>query len=191
MFDTKKLTVLDLLMMAGYKSHDIIGRSGRSITFTLNGEKQIVRGTPAIPSELTVNGSPSSIEARVSQGDVIMLKPAENGVNAELTITDIAGDLTPKHITIDEIDYTVGTEVTVGGKPVSGDYKIQNFDNVEVTSVATLGDLLMLLGIEADCSMGSVTITTTEDLDKISFDLSADMGDVTVNGKNQGNKYVR
>lgn len=149
-FDTKKLTVLDLLMMAGYKSHDIIGRSGRSITFTLNGEKQIVRGTPAIPSELTVNGSPSSIEARVSQGDVIMLKPAENGVNAELTITDIAGDLTPKHITIDEIDYTVGTEVTVGGKPVSGDYKIQNFDNVEVTSVATLGDLLMLLGIEAD-----------------------------------------
>lgn len=45
--------------------------------------------------------------------------------------------------------------------------------------------------IEADCSMGSITITTTGDLDKISFDLSADMGDVTVNGKDQGNKYVR
>lgn len=149
-FDTRKLTVLDLLMMAGYKSHHIIGRSGRSITFTLNGEKQTVRGTPALPSELTVNGSPSSIEAAVTQGDVICLKPAENGVNAQLSISDIAGDLTVKHISVDEIDYTVGTEVFVNGEPVSGDYMVQNFDKVEVSSVSTLGDLLKRLGISSE-----------------------------------------
>ena len=107
--------------------------------------------------------------------------------NSEFGVIDIAADM--GSITLDNVIFSQGScEADMGSIEMTG----ASFERVVCT--ADMGSIDIdgsFEDIEADCSMGSVTITTTEDLDKISFDLSADMGDVTVNGKNQGNKYVR
>lgn len=149
-FDTKKLTVLDLLMMAGYKSTQIIGRSGRNLIFNLNGEKQTLKGEVSKPASILLNNLPASLDYTVKQGDVIEFVPAVNGISAAISLSDIAGDMSYEFVTVDSIEYPLGNTVTVNGKMVSGDYKIQNFDDVRICNVETMSDLLDVHGLMQD-----------------------------------------
>lgn len=75
-----------------------------------------------------------------------------------------------------------------------GSIELKNaaFDRLEcdadMGSIEIDGDFQKLT---ANCSMGSITVTTKEDPDDLTLDLSADMGVVTVNGKDRGREYFR
>lgn len=144
-FDTRTVSVIDLLMLAGFKTNQIIGRSGRSLNFTLNGEKQLMKGEVSMPGQITLNGMPASLEATVKQGDTVEFVPAVNGMNASVKISDIAGDVSSKTVMVDDTEYPMGVIAYVNGNRVSGDYQIQNFDEVTVSEVDTLGDLMAML----------------------------------------------
>lgn len=144
-FDTRAVRVIDLLTAAGYRSTQIIGRSGRNLNFTLNGEKQILKGGHATVAEVTLNGENVSLETIVKQGDKLVFKPAESGANAEVRVSDIAGDVSPYRVYIDGTEYLFGVLARVNDKQVSGDYKIQNLDEVTVSEIETLGDLMQVL----------------------------------------------
>lgn len=144
-FDTRAVRVIDLLTSAGYRSTQIIGRSGRNLNFTVNGEKQILKGGRATIAEITLNGEPVSLETIVNQGDKLIFKPAENGENAEVKISDVAGDVSPHKVFVDGTEYLFGVIAHVNDKHVSGDYSIQNLDDVTISEVETLGDLMQTL----------------------------------------------
>ena len=55
--------------------------------------------------------------------------------------------------------------------------------NVEVSGSFT--------DLKADCSMGSVKVTTDKGSENASMDLKTDMGKVTVNGENRGSEYKK
>lgn len=144
-FDTRTLRIVDLLMNAGYKSAQVIGHSGRSLTFTLNGEKQFMKGSLAVPAEVKVNGEAAALETSVKQGDVIDFKPAVCGENAEAKISDIAGDVVVNYVTVDGEKYPFGIIARVNNRQVAGDYQIQNSDSITVSEIETLGDLMQTL----------------------------------------------
>jgi len=151
-FDTKKLSALDLLMMAGYKSTQIIPRSGRTLVFTLNGEKQVFKGGVSTPASITINGSPATLDNNVKQGDVIEFTPAISGISASVSISDIAGDISYEMVTVDNVEYPLGNTVTVNGKLVSSDYKIQNLDEVVICNVETLDELIRVHSLDESAS---------------------------------------
>ncbi len=149
-FDTRSVSIADMLVMAGFKTNQIIGRSGRSLTFTLNGERQLMKGTFAVPGQITLNGLPVSLDQTVKQGDVIEFVPAESGIDANVNISDIAGELSDKTVMVDGVKYTIGITATVNGKTVGKDYDIQNNDKVIINETDTLGDLMGLLPFDAE-----------------------------------------
>lgn len=149
-FDTRSVSIADMLVMAGFKTNQIIGRSGRSLTFTLNGERQLMKGSFAVPGQITLNGLPVSLDQTVKQGDVIDFVPAESGMDASVNISDIAGELSDKTVMVDGVKYTIGITATVNGKPVGKDYDIQNNDKVIINETDTLGDLMGLLPFDAE-----------------------------------------
>lgn len=151
--DSRSLTVLDLLMKAGFKTNQIIGRSGRGLNFTLNGEKQSFKGEISTPASLTLNGQPASVDAPVKQGDSIEIIPAKSGISASVTVSDIAGEVSDAAVKLDGTEYPCGTRVTADGRPVGGSYRIQNGDDIAVTSVTTLGRLLSELDIDGSESL--------------------------------------
>lgn len=145
-FDTRTLRIVDLLMNAGYKSSQVIGHSGRSLSFTLNGEKQFMKGKLAVPAEVRVNGEAAALETSVKQGDVIEFKPAVCGENAEAKISDIAGDdVVVSYVTVDGEKYPFGVIAKVNNRQVAGDYQIQNSDSITISEIETLGDLMQTL----------------------------------------------
>lgn len=149
-FDTKSVTAADLLMNAGFQTPQIIGKSGRGLIFNLNGEKQSLRGETSFPAQIMVNGLPAALEYTVKPGDVIDFTPATIGANAAVTVSDIAGEIFSKKIIIDGEEYTYGRTVRANGAIVTGSYSVQNYDNIEIESIETLGDLIMSLPY--DCS---------------------------------------
>ncbi|MDR0991841.1 MAG: pilus assembly protein PilM [Ruminococcus sp.] len=148
-FDNKTVSVLDLLIMGGYKSTQILGRSGRNLSFMFGGETKIVQGQPSTPSELTKNGVAVSLETPVKQGDEIVFIPAQNGENAKVTIKDFAESVNKKFVTIDDERYPIGIIATANGKAVSENYEIKNFDQIIINEVSTLGDLFETLSFDA------------------------------------------
>ncbi len=144
-FDTKRINCAQMLLQAGYKTPQIIGRSGRGLSFTVNGERRNIRGDAGIPAQITVNGRTASLEYIVKPGDSIVFVPAVSGRNASVTVAEIIGGNTG-HITIDGEEYPFGTVVEVNGHEVTPDYCIQSFDSVTVTHVDTIGAMSELTG---------------------------------------------
>lgn len=149
-FDTRSVSIADMLVMAGFKTNQIIGRSGRSLNFTLNGERQLMKGGISTPGQITLNGLPVSLDQTVKQGDIIEFVPAESGMDANVNISDIAGELSDKTVMVDGVKYTIGITASVNSKPVGKDYDIQNNDKVIINETDTLGDLMQMLPFDAE-----------------------------------------
>lgn len=151
-FDTKQLTVFEALNLAGYKSADIMGRSGRNLTYTMNGKRTVVKGGGFTASEVYVNDKPASVISNISQGDRIRFVPASSGENAKCTLADVInyGRCASGTVEFGGARHTIGLRAIVNGTPQEKDYEIQPLDNIETSGIITLGDLLQSLDIELD-----------------------------------------
>ena len=149
-FDTKKLTVFQLLSAAGFKAAEIMGHSGQGLTFTLNGNKIFRKGTLMTSAEIMVNGKNAGLTTVVTQGDRVTLTPAKNGENAHTSLRNEIdySKYNSGYVNFGSKKYKFGLEVTVNGQPKNPDYEIQPLDNIVTGGILTLGDLLDSIGIE-------------------------------------------
>jgi cell division ATPase FtsA len=118
-FDTNKITVFELLSLAGYKSAEILGRSGRSLTYTLNGQRKTVRGGGFEPAIINLGGKAVTLSEKVAGGDKVEFTPAVSGENATRLLRDVVPNVS------DEL------AATVNGKEVGWSYAVQNLDVIE------------------------------------------------------------
>lgn len=147
-FDTKKLTVFDILTMQGYKTYEIMGRSGRNLTFSVNGKHQTVKGTGFTPSEIYINNAPASINSEIAQGDSIKFIPAKSGENAHATIGEILSLPTCGKVTFGGEKHEIGALYFIKGEAVSAEHDIKPLENIETVGIITLEDLLQHLEVE-------------------------------------------
>ncbi len=91
LFRSGTLTVRDILLMNGYTYADMLGRSGKNLGVTLNGRRMVLRGEPATPAILRVNGEEAAINAVVHAGDSIRFQPARSGRDAAKTLGELLG----------------------------------------------------------------------------------------------------
>lgn len=181
-FDTKSLSVFELLGSAGFKTSQIMGHSGAGLKFTLNGETKILKGTAFTPAVITVNGKPATLTTKIKQGDDITLIPAVNGENAHAFIRDYAPDISKANVIFCGENAVAGKRAYANGKEVGRDYEIQPLDNIEIHDARSLGAFLMQYG--GDTETATVYVNGEEksesyvlrDGDMIGFDkgISAD-----------------
>ncbi len=148
--DTNRLTVFELMNSGGIKPDKLIGKMGESLTFTLNGERTTLRGTPAKPGEITVNGEAAALNSPVRKGDDVKVIPAENGENAHARLSDYFAP--PFTDTFEVVllgeELNAGTRVTINGQEARRDTEIRDGDDVRSFGLHTLGELLSAAGIE-------------------------------------------
>ena len=65
--DTRRLTVFELCNIGGIKPEQLMARSGKALSFTLNGERVTLRGTASVPAEISLNGRECSLTAPVGE----------------------------------------------------------------------------------------------------------------------------
>lgn len=135
------LSVVDVLMMSGYKQNQIMGRSGQSVTFEMNQQKKVVRGGHPVPATIEVNGKSASIATPVQSGDVITFEPAVQGLDASPTIQDVVEYWEQFDVYLNDAKIPVGTTAFINGVPVGKNQVVKNLDLVEIHEVNTLSDL--------------------------------------------------
>ena len=123
LFRSGTLTVLDLLMMNGYTSADLLGRTGKSLSVTLDGQRLTFRGESAVPCTLKLNGEDTAPSAVVYAGDAIEFIPAVSGQSAERTAQDLLGE-----------DFLGG--VLINGRPAPLDQLLHSGDQLQTTEEA-------------------------------------------------------
>lgn len=121
LFRSGALTVLELLMMNGYTSIDLLGRTGKNLSVTVDGQRMLFRGEPAQPCVLKLNGTESAPSAVVYAGDSIEFSPAVSGAPAQRTLKDLLG-----------ADFTGG--VTVNGRLADLDTRLMTGDQIVTSS---------------------------------------------------------
>ncbi|MBD5162082.1 MAG: pilus assembly protein PilM [Oscillibacter sp.] len=117
LFRSGALTVLDLLMMNGYTSSDLVGRTGRTLSLTVDGQRLTFRGQSATPCVLRRNGEDAAPSALVYAGDFIEFTPAVPGASAERTPAELLGE-----------NYVGG--VLINGRPAALDTPLRSGDQV-------------------------------------------------------------
>lgn len=173
--DTNRLTVFELTSLGRIKPEKLMGRSGKSLSFTLDGERIVLRGTSMTPAEITVNGKPASLNSTVRKGDEVVIVPAQNGEDAAAYLSDYydTEGMFTIEISIPGETRIAGRYISVDGRPVTEDCEIENGSVIEKVKLRTLGELCTALEIPAEIALlnGRIAAAYTElsEGDVISF----------------------
>ena len=134
--------VMELLMMQGYDRSQLLGRTGNSLTVTVDGEKKVFRGERPVAAEITVNGRPASITTPLNPGDEIQVVPSVQGKDAVVTVEQaVEGPVRQFEILVNQEPVIVGVQVLVNGQSCQLQYILRDLDEISIYRVETLGDL--------------------------------------------------
>ena len=92
LFRSGSLTLRDILLMNGYTYADMLGKTGKNLSFILDGRRMLLRGEPAVPAILMINGEEAPLTAIVNAGDHITFTPARSGEDAAKTLGQLLGE---------------------------------------------------------------------------------------------------
>lgn len=142
--DTRRLTVFELCSLAGIKPEQLLARSGKSLSYTADGERIVLRGTHSTPCEISLNGKECSLNSQVRKGDEVNFVPAVPGEDAAALLSDqydMAG-MSLLTVTLDGRQITAGDHILVNGTPTAQDADIENGAVLRRIRLDTLGALL-------------------------------------------------
>ncbi|MBD5118150.1 MAG: pilus assembly protein PilM [Clostridiales bacterium] len=114
LFRNGVLTLRDILLMNGYSYGDIVGKTGRSLSLTVDGKRMVFRGEPAIPAVLQVNDEEAPLSAVVHAGDHIRFVPARHGQAASRTLTELLGPDFYGQVMVNNAPASMDTQLSSG-----------------------------------------------------------------------------
>lgn len=167
LFNSKKLTVADALVLYGFDAKNLIGRSGRKISFTVNGEERRLRGEYGKPAEIYVNNKISSLDAPIEYGDNILVVPAQNGKDATIRASELVSGYNAGVVKLNGNSIDINPQIFINGKQVSGDEMLNDGDNVQISQIRTLRELIEAGGFTADYCSIYVNNNQINDLDYV------------------------
>lgn len=148
MYDNGRLAILDVAMQEDFPNEDLFPKRGQALTFFVNGEKRVVRGTPGEPAVILLNGQPADLHARIHANDIIDLKPSTAGEPGKADINSLPEYKSKFMVNVNGINVEASRFATVGGELQTGYYEIQPEDDIRVLDYDTAAQIAQLLDIE-------------------------------------------
>ena len=151
LFNSKKLSVADALILVGYNPDKLIGRSGKSLKFKLNDKDMSIKGEHGMAAEIFVNNEPASLDTRISNNDSIYIKPSYIGMDAVKKIADYVKHPRGLTVFLNEDRIELVPYCSINGQVCSFDAAIKNGDKVQIEEIVTLKDFITKfeLGLES------------------------------------------
>lgn len=164
--DTSRLTVFELTALGGIKPEKLMGRSGASLSFTLDGERVTLRGTPMTPAEISVNGKAAALNSTVRKGDEVTVVFAENGEDAAALLSDVVDISEAAAFTVSLLgkDVTAGFYALINGKTVTADCDIENGNEIVTVSRRTLAELCAQEGVSGELMINGAAASGSQRL---------------------------
>lgn len=147
LYDNGKLTVIDAALNIGFPNEDLFPKRGKSIIYTVNGEKRMLRGKQGESSLIKMNGVEVGMNTPVTQNAKIDIEPSTAGEDASLTIEDIPEYKATIKFMFNKKEILCPRFVIVNGEFASGFYDIKDGDEIEFQDYYTLKQVLEFMDI--------------------------------------------
>lgn len=157
LYGIRQMKVMDAILMSGFDTKKLIGFSGKSLRFTINGKPHYYAGEFSTPSQIIVNTNATNIEATIKPGDVIEIIPAIDGITPVVRISDIIESKNTGYVYFNKIKTGLSTKYFVNNVEVKEDYIIGNSDLIDVTQINTVGDLYKLYNLDEKSNISFVS----------------------------------
>jgi len=148
LFNSKKLSVSHALILVGFHAKKLLAQRGKSITFTMDGKKEMILGDYGESANIYINGVLSSLDTKIKNRDSIYVEEAVQGKVKNVKISDyisIDGKIYLNNKIIDKV-----TQIKVNNETVPLDYTIKDGDLVDTDEIRTLDDLCTRESIDFD-----------------------------------------
>ncbi|TCT17104.1 cell division protein FtsA [Natranaerovirga pectinivora] len=151
-YNNNKLTVIDVAVLTGFNYKDLFPKRGESLTFTLNGEEQVIKGMLGESAKIVLNNEEVSINTPIVHNDQIQLIEATSGEPPTVKVEELKAFKGDLHFIINNQNISCPPIIKANGEHITKEYIINNNDRIEIKNNYTVGDLLefMDLTIEID-----------------------------------------
>ncbi len=142
------ISVMDVLLLAGYRHGDLMGHNGRSVVFWVNEERKVAFGTPHSVAQITLNGQEAGLTQPVYGGDILELGVAQNGEDARPIVADYLPNEPRFSVFLNNQEYLVGSAALLNGVPVHEQQEISDQAKLILTQIETVQELCDVLNID-------------------------------------------
>lgn len=130
LFSRSNLTISDALVLAGFNARRLIQTRGKSLSFTLNGEKTVLQGGAGEPSQILLNARHASLRTPIKDKDMIEITKPIMGKDASYSLEDFLDY--DAYLLKDGEKVPLIKAVFVNGKEQEKEYRIHENDEIVV-----------------------------------------------------------
>lgn len=141
LFYSKDLNVANALSSLDFNPRDLIGRNGKDLKLTLNGNPKVVYGGLASPAEIYINGVKANLQSTIKDGDEISILKAGEGAEAKAYVRDYLDVPERLNITLNGEPRIIEPVCVLNGELSACTAQITPDSHLEIKTVKTIGDL--------------------------------------------------
>lgn len=150
LYNNNKLTVMDAAMQNDYPSADLFPKSGRQLTFTVNGKERFVRGDMGEAAVILVNGEPANLHTPIKENDIIKVQESTGGTPGKMLLKNLPEYKSRMDIVVNGARVTIPKYPLVNSNVITDEYEIAEGDAIEFLDYATVEQIRTFMDIPAD-----------------------------------------
>lgn len=142
LFELSEVTVGDAVIASNFSIDQMIGKPGRGITITLDGEMRLVPGEMGQSSTIYVNGQKATMKDTIKGEDQINIEGGIHGTDANPILKDVLDGPLSIQATINDQPIFLEPKFYINGKESDLKTQIQDRDIVETVYPNSLQQIL-------------------------------------------------
>ena len=150
LYDNNKLTVMDVAVQADFPREGLFPRRGERLHYTVNGKNRVTKGEYGESAHVYLNGESVDLSHSIRANDIISVEASTVGPDAQERIADLVDCNGKVTVAVNGEEMQLPKPVRVNGKVVTGEYLIQNNDQVEVFFAYPLAQFCEYMGVSTE-----------------------------------------
>lgn len=150
LYDNNKLTVMDVAVEADFPREELFPRRGERLHYTVNGKNRVTKGEYGESAQVYLNGESVDLSHSVRSNDVINVEAATIGRDAQEKVADLVDCNGKITVIVNGDEVQLPKPVRVNGTVVTGEYMIQNGDQIEVFFAYPIAQFCEYMGVSTE-----------------------------------------
>ncbi|MFP4465883.1 MAG: cell division protein FtsA [Candidatus Goldiibacteriota bacterium] len=148
----QKLTVLDALAARGMELKGLYAKPGEALTYSINGDVKIIRGSKGEHSRIYVNREEAGLDTQIKNNDKIYITGPVNGDNASAVIKDVIPHDFILQVSVNGRNEILYPEIFSGGRQISPDDVLKDRSELKMRVKNNIKEILVYLGYSIQAS---------------------------------------
>ncbi len=164
MYNNDKLTIMDVAVSADYPSGDLFPKSGKQLSFTVNGKPRFVRGYMGEGAVIALNGEPANLYTQVKENDIIRVLESTAGEPGRMKLEKLPEYKSTYNVFVNGQKVSLPKFPSVNGNIVTSSYDIQEGDDIVFLDYVTVDYIRTTMDI--DVAQDVVCMVNNKEADK-------------------------